>query len=42
MNKHRCSNCSKGFMREFARNNYQKLCLEKEKAEEKNPERYGL
>ncbi|KKN27776.1 hypothetical protein LCGC14_0861260 [marine sediment metagenome] len=40
VNRFNCKNCSKGFMMEWARNNHQRLCLEREKAEEKNPQNY--
>jgi len=39
-NRHHCSFCGKGFMMEWAKNNCQKRCVEKEKAMELHPERY--
>ena len=40
VNRFRCSNCPKGYMMEWVKNNHQKLCLEREKAEENNPSSY--
>ena len=40
VNRFRCSNCSKGYMMEFAKNNHQRLCLEREKAMGNNPSSY--
>ena len=40
-NRFNCKNCSKGFMMEWARENHQRLCLEKERAMENNPNSYS-
>ncbi len=39
-NKYKCSNCSKGYMMEYAKNNHQKICIERDKAINKNKKQY--
>ena len=39
-NSYHCNNCSKGFMKEWARDNHQKLCLGRKEAIKNNPNSY--
>lgn len=40
-NRFRCNNCPKSFMMEFAKNNHQRLCIERDKAIKNNSSSYN-
>ena len=39
-NSYRCSECTKGYMQQDSRDKHQKLCKERIKAMERNPDAY--